>query len=217
MLTRMVITVVLATTGFASSAQADVYRHIDELALRLQQQAQELDREFTLHYRHASQYRHLRSDSREMVELAAHVHDVAHDCGPLTHLQSDLRQLDHLFHHIEDLVAEMEHDARRGDYHSRYGHYGHPGHWGGGYHGRGGHIHGDTRHVRRLMKAMEDTLHHLQEDVDELAAAQRAPRFGRAVPAPVVVPSYPPVPAFPANPGPTIRFSRPGFSIWLGR
>jgi hypothetical protein len=58
----------------------------------------------------------------------------------------DLRRLDRLFHHVEELVEHIEHDAYHGD----------------------GHVHGDTHHVRHLMSQMEDTLHHLRADVNEL-------------------------------------------------
>ncbi|MBW3600369.1 MAG: hypothetical protein KY475_24280 [Planctomycetes bacterium] len=189
MLTRTVLAVVLAGFAAAPAAQADTYSHIDNLALRLQQYARLLDREFAAHYRHTSQYRHLHEDSCEMVRLAGHVHDVAHHHGSLRRLRSDLRQLDELFHHIEDLVAEVEHDARP-DYHGHYG----------GYHSRyggyGGHIHGDTRHVHRILRATEDTLHHLQDDVEQLAAIDDHRHEIR---------------------GPVIRFGRPGFSFWFGR
>jgi hypothetical protein len=199
MLTRTVLTVALAGFGLTSAAQADTYEHIDTLAVQLERYAARLDREFALHYRHTSQYAHLRSDSREMARLARHVHDVAHNHGSLAHLQSDLRNLDQLFHHVEDLVDDIEFHAA----HNAHGYHG-----GFGYHG-GGHIHGETRHVARLLHAMEDVLHHLQSDINELAAASAAPVTG-----------YPRVgsyPSYPTNSGPVIRFGRPGFSIWLGR
>ena len=67
---------------------------------------------------------------------------------------------------------------------------------------------------------MEDTLHHLQSDVRELAAAQRGTR-GPAVGYPGGYPNVGGYPTFggsyPSNTGPVIRFGRPGFSITLGR
>jgi hypothetical protein len=200
MLTRTILTLALAGFAFTGAAQADTYGHIDQLALQLEKYATRLDREFALHYRHTSQYAHLRSDSREMARLARHVHEVAHNYGSLSHLESDLRSLDRRFHHLEDLVNDIEFHAAH-DYHGGFD-----------YHG-GGHIHGETSHVRSLLNAMEDTLHHLQSDLRELAAAS----------APVI--GYPQVGGYPAatypsyttRPGPGIRLSRPGFSIWVGR
>ncbi len=189
MLTRTILTVALAGFALTGTAQADTYSHIDGLAVRLQQYARLLDREFTAHYRHTSQYRHLHADAYQMMRLAEHVHEVAHHQGSLTHLQSDLRQLDRLFHHIEDLVEDIEHHA--GGFGDLHGH--------GGFHG---HIHGNTRHVRRILRAMEDTLHHLQADVDELVEHSHDHHHH----------------GFDAGfRGPTVRFSRPGFSIQFGR
>jgi hypothetical protein len=154
MLTRTIITVALAGFALTGTAKADTYSHIDSLAVRLQSYALLLDREFTAHYSHTHEYRHLKSDSVKMARLAEHIHEVAHHHGSISHLQSDLRQLDRLFHHVEELVEEIEHDVAFGDIHGDF---------------HGGHIHGETTHVRRILRAMENTLHHLQSDVDELA------------------------------------------------
>ncbi len=194
MLTRTLLTLAMAGFALTGTAKADTYSHIDGLAVQLTRNARLLEREFAAHYRHTSRYRHLREDARQMIRLADHVHEVAHHEGSLSHLQSDLRQLDRLFHHIEELVDEIEHDAAGlgDDHHGHFGNF-------GGYHGRyGGHIHGNTRHVRRILSAMEDTLHHLQDDVRQLARAAEAHRHHD-------------------HPGPVIRFSRPGFSFWLGQ
>jgi hypothetical protein len=207
MLTRTILTVALAGFALTPVANADTYGHIDELAVQLERYAARLDKEFALHYRHTSQYSHLRSDSREMARLARHVHDVAHNHGSLAHLESDLRDLDRLFHHVEDLVDDI-------GFHADHNYHG-----GFGYHG-GGHIHGETGHVHRLLHAMEDILHHLQSDVRELAQVSRAPR-GPVVGYPGAggYPSYGRYPSatYPSIPGPVIRFGRPGFSITLGR
>jgi hypothetical protein len=205
MFTRTILTVALAAFAFPAAAQADTYTHIDGLALRQEKDARLLDREFANHYRHTSDYRHLRSDSTEMARLAEHIHDVAHEQGSLSHLQSDLRQIDRLFHHLEELVHEIEHRADYDDHH-------------GGHYGWGGHIHGDTNHVHRLMNAIEDTIHHLQSDVAELAAHDRRDRRV-GIENPVAYPRldyrYPGF--YRGQSGPVIRFSRPGFSIQLGR
>jgi hypothetical protein len=214
MFTRTVLTVALAAFALPAAAQADTYSHIDGLALRLQKNTRLLDREFSTHYRHTAGYRHLRSDSVEMARAAGRLHEVAHEHGSLSHLQSDLRQIDRLFHHLEDLVNQIEHEADFDDHHGRFGGY-------------GGHIHGDTSDVRRLMNSIEDAIHHLQSDLAELAGGdrdRRDPRFRGD--GPVVYPGFrsefPGAGAAPpgyvsGNNGPVIRFSRPGFSIQLGR
>jgi hypothetical protein len=212
MFTRTVLTVGLIGFAFAPAAKADTYGHIEGLAHRLDQNISLLDREFTTHYRHTPEYRHLRSDSREMVQLARHIHEWAHAQGDVRHLESDLRQLDRLFHHVEDLVDDLEHNAAFEYDHGSYG-------WHGYGRGFGGHVHGDTNHVQRLMLAVEDTLHHLQDDLRSLSGGRQAP-FAQPY-SPVPPAANPGWGAYPGavrgQPGPSIRFSHPGFSIWLGR
>jgi hypothetical protein len=210
MLTRTILTAALVGFAFTPAARADTYGHIEILAHQLDRYATRLDGEFAAHYRYSPEYGHLKSDAREMARLARHVHEVAHGHGSLSHLESDLRQLDRLFHHVEDLVDDIELHSTYHGYHSRFG----------GYHG-GGHVHGGGGEVRGLLHAIEDTLHHLQSDVRELAAAQR-PLRGPVVGYPSAggypnAGGFPAYGRYPSNPGPVIRFGRPGFSITLGR
>ncbi|MDB4539811.1 hypothetical protein N9231_05265 [Saprospiraceae bacterium] len=81
-----------------------------------------------------------------MRRLAAHMHETAHHHGSLKHLAKDLAELDSSFHHFESTFARVEHNAA-------YGH---------------GHVHGNTAHVRRLMRSIENDIHHLREDVNTL-------------------------------------------------
>ncbi|MFK8111603.1 MAG: hypothetical protein AB8B91_05360 [Rubripirellula sp.] len=129
----------------ATTASADTYHHIDQLALSIERQAKRLVSE-SRHYRHTPQYRELRDDSRDLARLADHLHDVAHDHGSLAHMESDLFELDAKFHHLESLFDCVERAAS-------YGH---------------GHVHGNTSHVRRLLNSIENDIHHLQEDLRTL-------------------------------------------------
>ena len=174
---RTLIASTLTLVGvFAGSQAADAasFDHIDHLALRLQSQSRDLYNNFRVRYRHTSEYSHLMSDAATMYRLASHVHDVAHEGCNLAHLQDDLRQLDRAFHHVEHLVDDIEHDAH-------YGHFG--GHFGG-------HIYGNTHDIRRKLALMEDTLHHLRDDVEELAHPAIHDPHGHSLgyrPAPVVI------------------------------
>ena len=148
---RVALMMVVAVSGlmFAGrSAQAASFDHIDRLARELQSQSSQLYREFRTHYSHAAHGRHLMNDAAALYREASHLHDVAHS-GNLNHMASDLAEMDRLFHHLERLVREVNFDS-----HSNFGH--------------GGHSHGNTSHVRRLMRDMEDTLHHLTDDISEL-------------------------------------------------
>lgn len=157
-------------TAFGASngtARADHWNHMEELAHTLEQQSAEAAREIYRHFRHTPQFTHLYRDIYEMYQLAAHLEDVAHRRSGLTHLQHDVEELDELFHHVEELVAAMARSRRHDDHHGIE--------FGGGrfefHFGRHGHsYHGDyhMRRLRGLLAAMEDTLHHLQDDLRDL-------------------------------------------------
>ncbi|TWU51923.1 hypothetical protein [Rubripirellula reticaptiva] len=182
LLKSTIASLALIFASATGSAQANTYHHIDQLALKIERESKQLVYETRL-YVHTPEYGHLVSDSREMATLAHHLHDVAHSEGESFHLESDLAQLDAKFHHLESLVDAIEHRAAYGD----------------------GHIHGGTSHVKRLLNSIEDSIHHLQDDLRSLrTASHRAPVVVRrpvyapsyyrqsphAVPAPVVVPSH---------------------------
>jgi len=156
---RTLLTAAAVTLGLvwvAPAAKAGSFEHIDELAGELQGFSSKLSREFRDHYRHTPQYRHLTADARKLRTLANHIHEVAHE-GNLEHLHDDLHDLEELLHHVDGLVDEIEHEAEHG----------------------GGHTHGDTRHVRRILKDMDGTLHHMLEDVEEMTGGARIERgFG---------------------------------------
>ncbi|MGB7323551.1 MAG: hypothetical protein WBD31_01680 [Rubripirellula sp.] len=165
------------------TAMANTYHHIDQLALKIERESKQLVYE-TRHYRHTPEYGHLVSDAREMASLAHHLHDVAHSEGESFHLESDLAQLDAKFHHLESLIDTIEHRAAYGD----------------------GHIHGGTSHVKRLLNSIEDSIHHLQDDLRSLRLAchqspvvVRRPTYApssyyrhspHTAPAPIVVPRH---------------------------
>ena len=130
----------------SSPANADEFRHLDQLAVKIQRTSKRLIGEMK-HYRHTSEYGHLIADSQEIYRLATHIHDVTHFEGRLTHLESDLRELDRKFHHLESVFERVEHDARFG---------------------AGGHVHGNTAHVKRLIDSIEDSIHHMRADIIEI-------------------------------------------------
>jgi outer membrane murein-binding lipoprotein Lpp len=147
---------IVGTTVTAGSLQAQSYEHIDSLALRLRSQTGRLAADLRYHYRHLNQYRHLYRDAVAMYRLADHIHTIVHHGEDLDHVASDVRELDELFHHTEDLVHEIDfHDD-----HVDFGHW----HFGHGHHGH--HGHGSLRRLRDRLDSIEDTLHHLSDDID---------------------------------------------------
>lgn len=135
----------LLVVAAAAPASAGTYEHIDQLALRIEQQGRLLVSE-TRHYRHTPEYAHLVADAREICRLATHVHEVAHNHGSVAHLASDLAQLDAKFHHLESVFDRIEN-------HAAHGH---------------GHIHGNTAHVKAILNSMENNIHHLRDDIASL-------------------------------------------------
>ena len=156
MKTMMTLATAIATLGlFGGTAEAASDFHIDELAARLQRQTAQLTYEIEHQFRFSPSYRHLLKDAREMEELAAHIHDVAHFDGNRVHIADDVRKLDRLYHHVEGLVDSMERRAYR---HARVHRH--------GYHGFENRVQlADIRHLQRLMSRISSTLHHLRDDV----------------------------------------------------
>lgn len=140
-------------TTFVSSARADVFEHIDGLASQLQNQAARAASEVRYHFQGIPQYRHLYSDIYEMYTLSAHIHELVHEGRNLNHLRADVASLDRLFHHVEELVD----DIRVVEFRGRRGF-----HWG---HFHTGPTRDDLRRLRNLLSRMEDTIHHLQDDL----------------------------------------------------
>lgn len=150
---------VLIAAGFGpmipSTAQAQTYPHIDNLARRLEQQTAALHREVHLHFRPSPSYKHLDNDVAAMERLASHIHDVAHRRGSLAHLRSDVEELDRLYHHVEDVIRGMRFKGRL-DFQA-------------------------LAHFRAIMADIGSTLHHLREDLDRMAFDSRNPGFGGPV------------------------------------
>lgn len=154
-----ILTTALLVTGMTlgiSSTEAKA-QHVDDHAAQLKKQVQTLYSEFARNYRHTSAYHHLMSDTAQMFRLAGHIHEVAHRGGNLRHLEADVRQLDKLYHHVEDQVADM---SRRGGRHNDDLH--------GHRHDHDSHRGPDTRRARRLLSDIEDSIHHLHEELQDV-------------------------------------------------
>ena len=142
----------------AANAKAASFDHIDRLALRTQKQAAQLFHEFRIHYRHMPGYRHLMHDARDMYYSASHIHELAHHHGNLLHMKRDLSKLDSLFHRIEDLVDDIEARVGRCNHHSLHGHR-----------TCGCDVFQRRKgHLFSLMRRIEDNIHHLQDDIEEM-------------------------------------------------
>lgn len=141
---RMLIAMI--GTGFGpATADANVYSHIDRLAVRIDNRAEQIVRE-TRHYVRTPEYAYLVADAQAMCRLASHIHEVSHFEGNLFHLQSDVAELDAQFHHLDSLITSIEHNAAYGS----------------------GQLSGCTKRMRRLLNLIETDIHHMQSDLNSL-------------------------------------------------
>ncbi len=153
MKTTLTFAFAIATLGlFTGTASAASDLHIDDLAAQLQRETAEFGDEIEHHFRSTPSYRHLANDARKMQRLARHIHTVAHHTSARRHIALDLAQLDRIYHHVEGLVDEMDDVAK---YRSRHGYHGDAYTLG----------RAETRHLRRALRRINATLHHLQEDL----------------------------------------------------
>lgn len=177
----------MTLAGFTTvPVQAATLQHIDELAFKLERQTQDVNEELRRYFSATPYYRHLLSDVNQMAVLADHIHDVAHHGGDVRHLQHDVNELDELFHHVEEMIDQMQ--AYRTPYRGvqlgpiRIGH---------GY--QGGYANVYAQRLPRLCKLVErveQTLHHLQADLQALTPVYHDHHHRHISPAPVGYPTY---------------------------
>ena len=195
----------LISTSIVTDAQAADLEHIDRLAYSIKRQTALVCRELNLGFRRAPQYRHLYKDAYKMYQLADHMHEIAHHSNNLGHLRADASELDALLHHIQELIDASVVDSfgRR----ARTSVGVHHGFHSGGSIGLSGY---HTRRLKSLVDALEDSVHHLIEDLGvNNGQANRSP----------VPPPAPPVPPQPSIRVPTEYRSNPsrGLSIPISR
>ncbi len=211
------------TSGLFTNAATAADPHLDDLAYRLRQEAALACREVRYGFQRSPAFPHLYKDFYDLYSLAEHVHAVAHNSGDLRHLKDDADEIDASFHHAQEMMAQFGtvRAVRHGCVCQTPPTYGNV----SGYH---------LRRLQSLMGQMENTIHHLQEDLDAavgpasvtppLPPGQVSPSVPTLPPAyntPTKpgTPSLPPLPGqFPSQSGFNYRV-RPGkvaFSIRIG-
>ena len=134
----------LLTAGFTTTAEAS-RNELVNLIHRLDNLAADFRHEVDAHFKHSDAYRHLVNDANKMYRLVQHIDGLTHDRhSSLRHIESDLEDLDELAHHIHEIVDDIE-DGRYG-----------------------GHKHGQTAHVHRLLITLNNTIHQMQSEVEEM-------------------------------------------------
>lgn len=129
----------------ADHAKPGSWEHVDEMASDLEQLAKDLHDEVHLHLEGHIYFPHMDGHAEEIEALAKHIHDLAHKGKSIKHLREDVIELDEQVHHADEVITKI----------ARYG-------------VRADHYDGAVRQTRRIVKSMNDILHHLEGDLAEL-------------------------------------------------
>ena len=144
--TLIVATIVSGWMGLVTipEARADHWRHIDEVAHRIEAKARLLRAE-AHHFLGMPEYGHFIHDSNQFGRLAQHVRQLVHTSRNIRELQADVRELDRLIAHIGRLVNQI---AARVCVDPS--------------------LPARLAHVRGLIRNIEACVHELESDVDAL-------------------------------------------------
>lgn len=136
------------------------FSHIDDLAMTLESQANTLCLELWYNYQHNPGFNQTYREAYEILTTAKYIHGLEHS-GNRAKMSEAVRELDGLFHHVEGDVARWT-----GHHHRHLGHGG----------------------LTTKLEAVEQTLHHLMDDVGirpASAASEQAPPAGGPIAPPV--------------------------------
>ena len=123
----------------------DNWEHIDELADRMANLAEQLHGRIHQHLEGHEFFQEIDEQVDAIEAESHHIHEIAHQGGNIQHLQDDLGELDAAIDHANDVITRV---ARRGVLSQHYD--------------------GAIRQTRTLIRQMDDTLHHMEEDLAEL-------------------------------------------------
>ncbi|MGC1274642.1 MAG: hypothetical protein WBC44_13130 [Planctomycetaceae bacterium] len=113
------------------------YSHVDDLAVQLEDRANDMCLEMYDNYQHNPGYKATYREAYQILQKAKYIHGLEH-AGNRDRIRQAVVELDSLFHHVQDDVRNW----------SRHSHY---------YSNAGG--------LPSKTAAVEDTLHHLMNDV----------------------------------------------------
>ncbi|HAY83017.1 MAG TPA: hypothetical protein DCY79_24695 [Planctomycetaceae bacterium] len=120
---------------------AQAFTHIDHLANQVECQSRTLISEIRSHYRHTRQYRKLLSGAYQINRSARHIHALANRPQQLVHLRDDVERLDRRVRELAVQIAQTD------------------------VHADGRRIYGPSADVFRLLRTMEDSVHHLYDEL----------------------------------------------------
>jgi hypothetical protein len=134
----------LALFGISNSEAAHEGNQLVRLTHQAEDMAEDLRDEFKKHFKHSGSNRHLMSDIEGIEEDLEHIDKLAHHVHheSLLHVKRDIESVDKSVHHLTAVIEGVE-----------CGRY-------------SGHIDGDTRHVKRLIASLNNTLHAMEEFVN---------------------------------------------------
>ncbi len=162
------------TTSFPTVYTYGARNHLDELAITLQRQANDITWDMYRNYQGNFEFTETYTEMYELLQSAKHLHDVIHNTprhlcrNDNSHIVSDLHEMDALFHHIEDDIVNWVPTR-------------HPHHYF--------HAHGN---LQSRIEEMEETLHHLMEDYGIQSNISNPPPVSGATPPPAPTTSFAP-------------------------
>ena len=124
-------------------------------AHRIVDYSEDLKCEVVRHFRHTREYRHLLSDADKIRAEARRIDSLSHRVNSLEVvkcIRADIEDLDDLVHHVADLIEEVDRCSRRSRSRS----------------------HRNISHVKRLVDAMNCSLHSMERTVDDLESYYRS-------------------------------------------
>lgn len=118
-------------------SQWSSFSHVDDLAMQLERQANTMCLEMHHNYQQNPGFNETYSEAYEILNTAKEIHAMEHT-GNRDRMREAAARIDELFHHVQDDVRHWQRYGRR-------------------YFGQGG--------LRARMDDVEDTLHHLMQDM----------------------------------------------------
>ncbi|MCA9117803.1 MAG: hypothetical protein KDA79_22185 [Planctomycetaceae bacterium] len=161
---------IAAGTTFTTTDAKAADPHLRELADALASQSSHAVREVRYHFRRAPGADQMYRTAVDIAELADHISEISQGRVDISHLKEDVDQLDSLIHELEELTEAASRPVVIEGNRSRYYHRGYHRHTASfvsEYH---------VRRLTRLIEEMEDTVHHLAEDLDDIIGVRPVPR-----------------------------------------
>jgi hypothetical protein len=130
----------------SSLGEFDEVSHVDDVSWQVRRRANAICWEIYRYQRHRHDFKSVYREAYEMLKTAEYVHDLIHNHGRRSRVRAEVQVLDQLFHHIEGDLALWANSDRQFhvSFHSPEN---------------------GVRTLQKMMERLENTLHHLMQDI----------------------------------------------------